>query len=195
MTIASRLLAAGLAAVLLAAVPALAESELFRSDFESGVPGAWSAGREYPLEGGTALGLFNSRNPKTPAATTLTLSGLPAGVPLRLTFDLVLVGSWDSEGELADSFSLVSGKGTELLDLRSFPCKIEGDDEEKPIGNTGRCKVPASSRLLGYWVVPQSVTIVPSEIENGKLSLTFKGKTSARKVEFWALDNVVLSRP
>jgi hypothetical protein len=190
-----RLLAAALTAALLAAAPALAAGELFSFDFENGVPEAWSAGRTFDLDQGKTLGLFNSRNPKTPAATTLRLGGLPAGKPVRLTFDLVLIGSWDSEGELADLFSVISSKGTVLLDLTAFPCKIEGDNEEKPIGNTGLCKVPASSRLLGYWVLPQAIEIAPSEIADGRLELTFKGVTSARKVEFWALDNVRVSLP
>ncbi|WP_029897423.1 hypothetical protein [Desulfohalovibrio reitneri] len=156
-----------------------------------GAPGEeWSAHDTIKVDGDPALGVFNSRHVRADDEAVLEVAGLPSR-DLVLRFDLILIGSWDSFGELADTFS-VQANGDPLLLLSAFPCQIEGDDEAKPIGNDGLVRTPLSRRDLGYWILRQELDIPADLVRDGGLTVRFQGETSARRVESWALDNVRL---
>lgn len=152
----------------------------------------WSSSSTLPIDGKTALGPFNQRNDAVSDGATLTLAGLPTG-NWTLSFDLYLIGSWDSaNSDKADTFDVTDGTGRVLLHMTEFPCRIEGNDEGKPIGNKGLVKTPLSDRALGFWVVPVRLPVAPNSFSDGKLVLSFSGKPTARRVESWAIGSVRL---
>lgn len=181
-----------LAAALAVAVPAAAAT-VVEYDFDDGVGDAWSTSHTFEIDQNPVLGLFNSRHPRLDDSTTLTLSGLPAHLPVTVAFDLYLVGSWEGEGKNADTFTVTSAGGKVLLEMTEFPNRIEDGNESAPVGHDGTVKTPISTRTLGYWIVPLSVTLPLADNPEGEISLTFEGDVSARKVESWAIDNVRVS--
>ncbi len=148
----------------------------------------WSTKKTFIISGNRVLGLFNNRNKRYPSQTVLTLKDIPKNSSITVKFDMFYVGSWDSEGKLADSFSVTIPEAAEVMKLTKFPCLLENGDDEKPVNNTGLVKVGERDRA--YWVAPLSFTVDRSMIINGELKLEFKGTLTGRKTEFWALDNV-----
>ncbi|EPR39812.1 hypothetical protein dsx2_0386 [Desulfovibrio sp. X2] len=184
--------AAALPGTARAAGPAMGQTAWSGGDFASGVGGEWSVSETLKVGKTTILGPFNYRNDSVPSAATLTLENLTPG-KYRLRFDLYLIGSWDSAGsDKADTFDVLDGADRTLLHMTEFPCRIEGTNESKPIGNAGLVRTPLSQRELGYWVVPVSLDIEPGSFADGKLRLRFVGHPTARRVESWGLADVRL---
>ncbi len=178
--------------LLAAAVPCLAAGGK-SWDFSSKVGPEWSAQTTLAIGDTTALGPFNKRSDAVPDGTTLTVEGLAPG-KWTLSFDLYLIGSWDSAGsDKADRFEVADGAGHVLLQMLEFPCRIEGTDESKPVGNAGLVKTPLSERELGYWVVPVHLPISPDSFTGGKLRIAFSAVPTARRVESWAIGAVRLT--
>lgn len=182
-----------LAALALAAAPAARAADApLAWDFARDTGKAWSTATTLPVGAVTVLGPFNKRSDKAPDGATLRLTGL-APAPRLLSFDLYLIGSWDSAGsDKADTFEVSDGAGNVLLRMTEFPCRIEGTDEGKPIGHAGLVKTQLSERELGYWVVPVRIELGPESVQQGALTLNFKGAPTARRVESWGLANVRL---
>lgn len=160
-------------------------------DFEEGVAAEWSWKRTYGIEGNTVLGLFNSRNRRFTPETRLNLSGIAEGAAVDLSFDLYLIGTWDSEGPLADRFQVAVQGGGLLLDLATFPNRFADKEEKVPEGHTGFVKVLRKPRA--YWRVRQRLAVPAEMIRQGALTLLFKGHVTGRKTEYWALDNVAVT--
>lgn len=160
-------------------------------DFEGGPAPAWQPDKRLSIGANHVLGVFNNRNPRHPPGTRLTLHGLAAGAPLTLTFDLFLIGTWDSGGELADRWELRAGDGPPLLTLTAFPNAFSDPDETLPVGNSGWVTLYGQPRA--YWVVRQSVIIPPDRFADGNLVLTFSAAVTGRRTEFWALDAVEIT--
>ena len=148
----------------------------------------WSTKKTFIISGNRVLGLFNNRNKRYPSQTVLTIKDIPKNSSITVKFDMFYVGSWDSEGKLADSFSVTIPEAVEVMKLTKFPCLLENGDDENPVNNTGLVKVGERDRA--YWVAPLSFTVDRSMIINGELKLEFKGTLTGRKTEFWAIDNV-----
>jgi hypothetical protein len=159
-----------------------------RYDFEGAEMLAWQPDKRFRIGENHVLGVFNNRNPRHPPGTRLTLRGLSPDAPLTLGFDLFLIGTWDSGGELADRWELRSVDGPPLLTLTAFPNTFSDPDETVAVGNTGWVKLYGRQRA--YWVVRQTVTISPDRFPEGSLVLTFSGALTGRRTEFWALDQV-----
>jgi hypothetical protein len=157
-------------------------------DFEGAATPEWQPDKRLSIGANRVLGVFNNRNPRHPPGTRLTLRGLPVGVPLTLAFDLFLIGTWDSGGELADRWELRAGDGPPLLRLTAFPNAFSDPDETLPLGNSGWVTLYGQPRA--YWVVRQSVIIPPDRFADGNLVLTFSAAVTGRRTEFWALDQV-----
>lgn len=189
----SSFLSAGL--LLLAALalaPARAAEAPLAWDFAKDAGKGWSTTATLPVGATTVLGPFNKRSDKAPDGATLRLTGL-SPAPRLLSFDLYLIGSWDSAGsDKSDTFEVSDGAGKVLLRMTEFPCRIEGTDEGKPIGHAGLVKTQLSERELGYWVVPVRIELGPESVQGDVLTLNFKGAPSARRVESWGLAKVRL---
>lgn len=160
-------------------------------DFEGAATPEWQPNKCLTIDANRVLGVFNNRNPRHPPGTRLTLQGLPVGTPLTLTFDLFLIGTWDSGGELADRWQLRAGDGPPLLNLTAFPNAFSDPDETLPVGNSGWVTLYGQPRA--YWVVRQSVTIAPDRFPDGNLVLSFSAAVTGRRTEFWALDAVAIT--
>jgi len=148
----------------------------------------WSARKTFVVGKNRTLGLFNDRNKRYPSQTVLTLTGLTSTSDLRLKFDMIFVGSWDNEGKLADKFVISIVDGPELLNMTNFPCQLIDNDDSRPVNNNGLVRVGPKDRA--YWIKPISISIPAGKIENGSISINFKGFLTGRKTEFWAMDNV-----
>lgn len=157
-------------------------------DFEAGVLPEWSTQRVYDMGNTRVLGLFNDENKKFAPSTSLRLRDLPADTPINFSFDLYLIGTWDSAGKLADRWTLNVKKGGILLDLKTFPNRFRDPMEKIPQGNDGFVKVYHKPRA--YWVQKFNIVIPADQVRDGSLTLNFKGNLTGRKTEFWALDNV-----
>ncbi|WP_432736057.1 hypothetical protein [Maridesulfovibrio sp. FT414] len=153
-------------------------------------PAEWSTGKTFLIADDRRLGLFNDRNKKYPSATTLTVSNIPQGSSVEISFDMIFVGSWDSEGKLADRFTVSIAGGPVLLDMTKFPCAVIDDDDNQPTGHDGFVRVGERDRA--YWISPVSVEVPASLIINGEATVEFKGFLTGRKTEFWAIDNVTI---
>ncbi|NDV23485.1 hypothetical protein [Desulfovibrio sp. JC022] len=148
----------------------------------------WSPRKTFIVGENRRLGLFNDRNKRFPSTATLTVTDLPAGRDLELTFDMVFVGSWDNEGKLADKFTISIVDGPELLNMTEFPCTLIDNDDSRPVGNNGVVKVGPKDRA--FWIKPMNIKIPASTITDGSIKIKFKGFLTGRKTEYWALDNV-----
>jgi hypothetical protein len=157
-------------------------------DFEGAATPEWQPDKRLRIGENHVLGVFNDRNPRHPPQARLSLHGLSAETPLILEFDLILIGTWDSGGELADRWELRAGDGPPLLRLTTFPNAFSDPDETRPLGNAGW--VPLYGRQRAYWVVRQSVSVPPERFADGTLALTFSAAVTGRRTEFWALDQV-----
>jgi len=145
----------------------------------------WSSKPEFQLGNRTLIGLFNDRNPRYPDDASLAVQGVPSGLDVSLAFDLFLIGTWDSTGELRDRWVLSLADGTVLVELQRFPNEYRDQEEKKPIGNAG--KVQVRNRILDYWVVPQTVTIPSAWIQGNTVTLKMRGYLTGRGTEFWAV--------
>lgn len=155
-------------------------------DFEAEVPEAWSEDSTHEVAGQShVLGPFNQRNDDYPDKASLSIGKESQGKPLTVEFDLVLLGNWDSQGSRADSFTVEDGDGNELLKVEEFPCNLTDKDENLPEGTPGATKV--GKRYMRHCVLHKSF-VLPAGAEE----VVFKGKTTGRRSEFWALDNVRL---
>ncbi len=156
----------------------------------------WAKQGTYAIGNKDCLGLFNNRGLWFPAGTTLHLDKISTASTgaeqLVLAFDLYLVGKWDSEGDLADVFT-IQANGRPLFSLTSFPCRLQDEDEKKPLDNQGQVKV--HNRKLGYWIVPVRVPLPDDLYDSGPVELEFHAKLTGRRTEFWALDNVRILAP
>jgi len=168
--------------------PVGAEVFSFSDSFEGKPGGQWSTSSTTQLGDTHVLGLFNDRNPNYQRRTILTLTGIPSDTPLVLTFDLCLVGTWDSSGDLRDRWTLSTESGEVLKDMDKFPNSYRDQQESVPVGNVGF--VTVKNRNLAYWVIQVSVVIEPSCVTNGTLVLNFEGRLTGRSTELWGLDNV-----
>jgi hypothetical protein len=157
-------------------------------DFEGAATPEWQPDKRLRIGENHVLGVFNDRNPRHPPQARLTLHGLAADAPLTLEFDLFLIGTWDSGGELADRWEFRAGDGPPLLNLTTFPNAFSDPDETLPLGNSGWVTLYGQPRA--YWVVRQSVIIPPERFTDGTLVLTFSAAVTGRRTEFWALDQV-----
>jgi hypothetical protein len=164
-------------------------AETVSYDFESRPDKAWSPRGRMELAEGQALGPFNSRHKEAPRRAKLKIGKELAGKPLTLRFDLLLLGQWDSGGDLADRFEVDYG-GKRVLLVNKFPCKLPPEAELMPEN------APNAARVFNRWLavcrLPQVVTLPPAEEGD---TIVFKGTCSGRRSEFWALDNVSLSTP
>lgn len=149
----------------------------------------WSTDRAFEADGEKVIGLFNNKNPRYPSEAALTLTGLPAGAGLQVSFKLYLVGGWESEGENADRF-LITSNGFPLLRLDTFPCKLTDHDESKPVGEQGF--VDTGKRKLAYWIMPLSFPIPDDAVVNGQISIVFRGSLTGHGTEFWGLGDVAI---
>ncbi len=154
-------------------------------------PEQWSARKTFVINANRCLGLFNDRNKRYPSSTTLTIRDIPQDKGIDVSFDMIFVGSWDSEGKLADRFIVTGNDGTELLNMTAFPCTLIDNDDSKPVGNNGL--VAVGERERAYWIKRMKLEIPASAIKDGEANLTFKGFLTGRKTEFWAMDNVMIS--
>jgi hypothetical protein len=157
-------------------------------DIESGVKLEWSTRRFFQIGDKNVLGLFNDRNTKFYPAARLKLGNIPPGNRIDLSFDLYLIGTWDSGGKLADRWTLEIEEGDMLLDLTSFPNRFKDPEEKIPDGNEGWARIYHHDRA--YWMESHRVTISPRQIHSDSLVLVFRGYLTGRKTEFWAIDNV-----
>jgi hypothetical protein len=172
------------------AVPLFAQTFERSYDFETLPVGPdWSTNMTFSAAGNRVLGPFNSKNPRYRDKTVLTLKDVPPGIRLELSFDLYLIGSLDSEGPLADTWSL-SADGTTLLTVNRFPNAFKDTQYKLPIDNNG--SVMLYFRRLPFWVTTQTVAIPASATQKGMLALTFQGTLTGRVTEYWALDKVTL---
>ncbi|MGB8718769.1 MAG: hypothetical protein WCD46_05620, partial [Desulfobacterales bacterium] len=160
-------------------------------DFEGAATPEWQPDKRLRIGENHVLGVFNDRNPRHPPQARLILHGLAVDAPLTLEFDLFLIGTWDSGGELADFWELRTGDGPPLLRLTAFPNAFSDPDELHPLGNAGW--VPLYGRQRAYWVVRQSVRVPPDRFADGTLILTFSAAVSGRRTEFWAIDQVKIT--
>lgn len=160
-------------------------------DFEGVATPEWQPDKRLRIGENHVLGVFNDRNPRHPPQARLILHGLAVDAPLTLEFDLFLIGTWDSGGELADFWELRTGDGRPLLSLTAFPNAFSDPDELHPLGNAGW--VPLYGRQRAYWVVRQSVSVPPDRFADGTLILTFSAAVSGRRTEFWAIDQVKIT--
>jgi hypothetical protein len=158
------------------------------SDFESGVKLEWSPRRFFQIGNKNALGLFNDRNTEFYPAARLKLDNIPPETHIDLSFDLYLIGTWDSGGKLADRWTLSIEGGDMLLDLTSFPNRFKDPEEKIPEGNEGWVRVYRHDRA--YWMESHKVTISPHQIHGDSLVLVFRGYLTGKKTEFWAIGNV-----
>lgn len=165
-----------------------AESRSLHYDFEGTIEPEWSTPFSTQIGNNKVLGIYNDRNDKYPKGVRLTISDIPPGARVTLSFDIYFIGSWDSEGSLADRWKLGIKGGPPLLELSKFPSAYRDKDEEHPVGNAGSLKV--GNRNLPYWIKSEKVSIPPEQIKNGSIALEFQGTLTGRKTEFWALDNV-----
>ncbi len=171
-------------------IPASAQTFERSYDFQTlPVVPDWSTNMTFSAAGNRVLGPFNSKNERYRDKTVLTLKDVPPGRKLELSFDLYIVGSFDSEGPLADTWGL-SADGTTLLTLNKFPSAFRDKEYKVPIDNDGW--VTLYFRRLPFWVTKQKVTVPASATRNGTLTLTFQGSITGRVTEYWALDNVAL---
>lgn len=168
--------------------PVLAGPFPLQFDFEGSAGKEWATFDVYSIGGNKVLGLFNDKNKKYQRETHLNLKNLPPDTPVTISFDLYLVGTWDSSGELLDRWVMSVENGPTLLDLQKFPSAYADKEEKSPIGNKG--VVTVGTRDLAYWVVNESVVVPPEKIVGGAVSLRFQGFLTGRKTEFWGLDNV-----
>ncbi|UCG11097.1 MAG: hypothetical protein JSU72_11065, partial [Deltaproteobacteria bacterium] len=157
-------------------------------DFEESVGPAWSVGPTYRIDENRVLGLFNDENRKFSPTCSLILSDLPPDQQIRLSFDLYLIGTWDSGGKLADRWELRIKDGDSLIAMTQFPNKFKDPKEKIPDGNDGFVKVYRRPRA--YWRVNLETVITADKIRGDQLVLVFYGDLTGRKTEFWALDNV-----
>lgn len=151
----------------------------------------WSSRKTFVVGKDKRLGLFNNRNKRYSAATTLTINDIPAGKKLEIRFDMLFIGSWDNEGKLADRFTVTVVDGPQLLNMTEFPCTLIDNDDNRPLGNDGFVKV--GERERPYWIRPISVSVPSDAVKDGSVSIEFKGFLTGRKTEFWALDNVTVA--
>ncbi|GAB7081957.1 hypothetical protein [Megalodesulfovibrio paquesii] len=169
-------------------VRAQAAEPLFFADFNSGPRPEFSESRLFRLDKAKVLGIFNNKNRKLPGGTVLTLDHLPTGKPLELTFDLYLIGNWESRGQsLSDSFT-VHADDEQVLLLNQFPCKINNNDEAQAVDSLGLITI--RDHTLGYWMVPVNVEIPAALVADGKVEIRFHARLTGQGTEFWALDNV-----
>jgi len=168
-----------------------AEPTSWYFDFDKTVDAAWSTRTTYEVANGRVLGLFNNRNRKFRPNTRLKIEGLPPDRDVHLEFDLYLVGTWDSGGDLADLWTLTVQGGPTLIELTRFPNRFMDKEQKMPIDNDGFVVVYNKPRA--YWIEHQSLTIATEHIRDGRLVLLFDGRVTGRKTEYWALDNVTVS--
>ncbi|HPA15427.1 MAG TPA: hypothetical protein PKV75_09195 [Desulfobacterales bacterium] len=157
-------------------------------DFEGGVKLEWASDRSFPIGNKNVQGLFNDRNPEFNPATQLKISKIPSGSRIDLSFDLYLIGTWDSGGKQADRWTLGMKEGGILLDLTTFPNRFKDPGEKVPDGNEGFVRIYRHDRA--YWMESRRVSISPDQIRGDSLVLVFRGYLTGRKTEFWAIDNV-----
>jgi len=151
----------------------------------------WSTNRTFDLGSNRILGLFNDENPRYPTAASLRLSDIPAGASVTLSFDLYFVGTWDSSGNLADRWGLEIKGGETLLEMTEFNYAYRNGEKARPQGKRG--SLDTGKRILQYWIVTHEFTIPPDRIQDGSLTLLFRGDLTGRGTEFWALDDVRVS--
>ena len=173
---------------LVASGPVFAGPSSLRFDFEGSADAEWATRDTYSIQGNKVLGLFNDKNKHYQRETHLHLKGVPPNTPVAISFDLYLVGTWDSTGELSDRWVMSVENGPTLLDLAKFPSAYADKEEKSPIGNKG--VVTVGTRDLAYWVVNETVVVPADKVAGGALSLRFQGFLTGRKTEFWGLDNV-----
>lgn len=157
-------------------------------DFESKPGPSWTTQSTAVIGSTRALGLFNDVNNRYSKGTQLALTDLPPGSQVNLSFDLYLIGTWDSEGKLADRFAVTTQDERIVLELKEFPNAFADEEQTQPLGNRG--KVFVEGRERAYWVVPQEFTLSPADIGGKEVTLNFRGHLTGRKTEFWAIDNV-----
>ena len=174
--------------LLLTASPALGGG--YSYDFESGRPDVWSKGGSLETASGKVLGPFNNRNTKYRGRTDLRLEGLEAR-PYTLSFDLVLFGNWECAHSAKADRVEVEANGVPLLKVDEFDCNTTDKDELLPKGTPGAVHI--GNRWLGTCVQTHTVPVAAEMLEdNGDLRISFRGRVSGRRSEFWALDNVRL---
>ena len=106
---------------------------VFSDNFQSGANAAWSSAttdNSYP-------GVFSQFSGRFSANTqTLSLSGLTAGQPYTLSFDLYIIDLWDGLNTSAgpDRF-LVSADGTPLMNelFSAFPSQVQSYNAATPV--------------------------------------------------------------
>lgn len=157
-------------------------------DFESKPGSEWTTQSTTLIGPNRVLGLFNDVNGRYSKGAHLTLTDIPSGSQVKLSFDLYLIGTWDSGGKLADRFTVTTQDEKMVLELKEFPNAFADEEQTQPIGNRG--KVSVEGRERAYWVVPQEFTLTPNDIGGKQVTLYFRGHLTGRKTEFWAMDNV-----
>ena len=172
------------------APPPAAASPQKAFDFQGSAGSEWSTSDTFAIDGNKILGLFNNVSKNYLRGTHLKIDKIPAKTPVTVSFDLYLVGSWDSGGQLGDRWTLSVEKGKTLVELTKFPCAYQDKKDTIPIGNNGIAVV--NFRKLAYWVVKQTVVVPPDQIVNGAVNLSFRGFLTGRSTEFWGLDNVTV---
>lgn len=165
------------------------QMELFKEySFKHKVSDDFSHGPKFRIDKYSTIGLFNPRNPKWPRDTTLTLTGLPAGKRVVITYDLFMVGEWENHGKFTDNYYVYVPDGPTVYELHDFPCKLaQYGVEESAIGSDGFVRV--KRRTLGYWIQPITAVVPASAVVNGTLKVTFYADLSGRGTEFMAMDN------
>lgn len=156
-------------------------------DFESAPGSDWTTQSTTLIGSNRVLGLFNDVNGRYSKGTHLALKELPTGSQVTFSFDLYLIGTWDSGGKLADRFTVTTQDEKIVLELKEFPNAFADEEQTQPVGNNG--KVFVEGRERAYWVVPQEFTLDPTDMGGKDVSLNFRGHLTGRKTEFWAMDN------
>jgi hypothetical protein len=173
-----------------AAPRAVVASTQMAFDFQGSAAREWSTSDTFAIEGNKILGLFNNVSKNYLQGTHLKIEKVPAKTAVTVSFDLYLVGSWDSGGQLADRWTLSVEKGKTLIELTKFPNAYKDTKETIPTGNNGIAVV--NFRKLAYWVVKETVVVPPDQIVEGSVNLSFRGFVTGRSTEFWGLDNVTV---
>jgi hypothetical protein len=165
-----------------------AQPRVLQYDFEGAIGPEWSTPFSTKIGNNKVLGIFNDRNDKYLKGVQLTVSNIPPNAKVALSFDTYFIGSWDSEGDLADRWVLKAKGGPALLELTKFPATYREKDEEHPVRNVGFLKL--GNRNPPYWIISEKVTAPFEQTNNGSITVDFEGTLTGRKTEFWALDNV-----
>jgi hypothetical protein len=187
---------------LLAAGSAAIAAPIYFNDFQSGVGAGWSNTTTSTTPAGcttctTYLGQFGNQS------VTLTLTGLPTGTQLTISFDEFIIRSWDGNGEMGfagpDTATFSIGGSTQLS--TTFANGLVGNTQNYPTAGSAAQSGAAQVNTLGYQFIGQprdSIYALSFNWFNTSSTQTFTWSASGLQEladESWGIDNVSVSAP